>query len=413
MSKTILILVANPKNTSPLRLDQEVREISNGLERAQKRDEFTLKQKLAARPVDVRRAMLDYKPNIVHFCGHGSGEEGIAFEDENGEAKLVSTDAIAGLFELFADRVECVVLNACYSEAQASAIATHIPYVVGMRSTIGDVTAIEFAVAFYDALGAGESVEFAYRLACNAIQWAGLPEDVTPVLKTRQHPKPPVSVKLPWNQPIADKEMRELVEGVSSDIRKSAEEALLMFELAYDKDVLRHLDEPGLLAHFASKTEAGLSLFRSSENIELIRYLNEIAMRSDQHASIAKLRSLLPDALPIVINEFLLLQNCEHIWWGWRIQLELADIMMPYAEDIVIRAFATVLLEKSLDAEHSSLATGLIQRARKLITNSAEFDSWLKQVAGFTYGEFLQAYRDAHRRSVSENSTGRPTRACT
>lgn len=57
MTKTILVLAANPTNTPPLRLDQEVREIDNGLERAQKRDEFTLKQKLAARPVDVRRGM--------------------------------------------------------------------------------------------------------------------------------------------------------------------------------------------------------------------------------------------------------------------------------------------------------------------------------------------------------------------
>lgn len=184
MTKTILVLAANPKNTPPLRLDQEIREISNGLERSQKRDEFTLKQKLAARPVDVRRAMLDYKPDIVHFCGHGSGEEGIAFEDESGQAKLVSTDALSGFFELFADKVECVVLNACYSEAQAEAIAKHVPYTIGMKRAIGDAAAIEFATAFYDALGAGESFEFAFNLACNAIQWAGLPENLTPILKS-------------------------------------------------------------------------------------------------------------------------------------------------------------------------------------------------------------------------------------
>ena len=185
MAKTILVLAANPKDTPSLRLDQEIREIDNGLERAQKRDEFVLKQKLAARPIDVRRAMLDYKPNIVHFCGHGSGEEGIAFEDESGKANLVSADALAGFFELFADKVECLVLNACYSEVQAEAIAQHIPYVIGMNKAIGDSAAIEFAVAFYDALGAGESVRFAYRLACNAIQWANIPEHLTPVLKTK------------------------------------------------------------------------------------------------------------------------------------------------------------------------------------------------------------------------------------
>lgn len=183
MTKTILVLAANPKNTPPLRLDQEIREIDNGLQRAQKRDEFILKQKLAVRSIDVRRAMLDYKPNIVHFCGHGSGEEGIAFEDENGKAKLVSTDALAGFFELFANTVECVMLNSCYSEVQAEAIAAHIPYVIGMSKAVGDAAAIEFAIAFYDALGAGENIEFAYMLACNAIQWAGLSEHQTPTLK--------------------------------------------------------------------------------------------------------------------------------------------------------------------------------------------------------------------------------------
>ena len=84
MAKTILVLAANPKDTSRLRLEQEVREIDNGLQRARRRDEFILKQVLAARPVDVRRAMLNLRPSIVHFCGHGAGEDGIAFEDEIG-----------------------------------------------------------------------------------------------------------------------------------------------------------------------------------------------------------------------------------------------------------------------------------------------------------------------------------------
>jgi hypothetical protein len=107
-------------------LDEEVREISNGLQRAQRRDEFVLKQQWAVRPIDVRRAMLDCEPNIVHFCGHGEGEDGIAFEDDLGRTRLVRAEALAGLFELFADSVECVLLNACYSEVQARAIGRHI-----------------------------------------------------------------------------------------------------------------------------------------------------------------------------------------------------------------------------------------------------------------------------------------------
>jgi formylglycine-generating enzyme required for sulfatase activity len=186
MRKTILVLAANPKGTPPLRLDQEIREIDNGLQRARRRDEFVLKQVWAVRPVDVRRAMLDAKPNIVHFCGHGEGEEGIAFEDDMGNVKLVNAEALAEFFDLFADSVECVVLNACYSEVQAEAIAQYIDHVIGMKKGIGDTAAIEFAVAFYDALGAGKPIEFAYKLASNAIQWASVPDHLTPALKIRK-----------------------------------------------------------------------------------------------------------------------------------------------------------------------------------------------------------------------------------
>lgn len=130
---------------------------------------------------DVHRTLLDFKPQIVHFSGHGEGDDGLALENESGQIQFVNAEALAGLFDLFANKVECVVLNACYSEVQAEAIVKHISYVIGMNKA-----AIEFAVGFYDALGAGESVEFAYQLGCNAIRLAGIAEPLTPKLKKRQ-----------------------------------------------------------------------------------------------------------------------------------------------------------------------------------------------------------------------------------
>lgn len=206
--KTILVLAANPKGTSPLRLGEEVRSLQMGLERSRYRDRFVLEQRWAVTATDMRRALLDYQPQIVHFAGHGVGTEdsgndplsarkfsvvsdtntepeGLMFEDETGQPKLVSGEAIASLFALFKDQIECVVLNACYSETQAKAIAQHIPYVVGMKRAIGDRAAIEFAIGFYDAVLAGRSVEFAYNLGCSAIQMAGIPEQLTPVLVQR------------------------------------------------------------------------------------------------------------------------------------------------------------------------------------------------------------------------------------
>lgn len=177
----ILILSANPTNTNRLRLDEEVREIEEGLQRSRNRERFKVRSKWAVRLRDLRRSMLDYEPQIVHFSGHGE-VNGLALEDEFGNAVLVNPDALEGLFELFSDRVECVLLNACYSESQVKGISKHIQYVIGMRQEITDRAALEFAVGFYDALGAGKSIEEAFKFGRNAIQIYEIPEHLNPVL---------------------------------------------------------------------------------------------------------------------------------------------------------------------------------------------------------------------------------------
>ena len=183
--RKILILAANPKDTSALRLDEEVAEIYDGLERSRKRRHFDLRMRWAVNTDRLRRAMLNEKPQIVHFCGHGAKTEGLALEDAIGQTKLVSTDALARLFKFFSNQLECVLLNACYSEVQADAIVQHIDYVIGMSDSIPDKAAIKFAVGFYDALGAGESIENAYEMGCIAIQLEGVVGNSIPVLKKK------------------------------------------------------------------------------------------------------------------------------------------------------------------------------------------------------------------------------------
>ena len=203
--RTILFLAANPSNSTPLRLKEEAKEINEALNRPKQQEQFKLEEKWAVRPKDVQRAMLDFSPQIVHFSGHGIGTEtirdspevsrkivaeeensalleGLVFENDEGKAQLVSKEALAALFELFAQGIECVLLNACYSKVQAEAIAVHIPYVIGMNRAIGDKAARVFAVGFYDALRAGRDIKFAYQSACVSIHMEGIPEHLTPVL---------------------------------------------------------------------------------------------------------------------------------------------------------------------------------------------------------------------------------------
>jgi len=185
--KKILILAANPKTTPRLRLDEEVREIEEGLRRAKYRYQFDIHSRLAVRLRDIRRALLDYEPHIVHFTGHGK-EEGLLVEDEMGFSTTISSKALSQLFKLFANQVECVVLSSCYSEQQTGAINKHIRYVIGMRKEIMDKALIEFAVGFYDALAAGRTIEEAFDFGCNAIlaEFPDLPAHLIPVLKKKR-----------------------------------------------------------------------------------------------------------------------------------------------------------------------------------------------------------------------------------
>lgn len=81
--------------------------------------------------------------------------------------------------------MKVVVLNVCFSEPQAQAIARHIDCVIGTKQDIGDDTAIAFSVGFYQALAAGRSVEDAFQLGCAEIRMAGIPEHLIPVFIRR------------------------------------------------------------------------------------------------------------------------------------------------------------------------------------------------------------------------------------
>lgn len=200
--QSILLLAANPKKSVSLRLHEEERDIKECL-RLAGYGKVPINSTGATRPRDVQQAMLDFKPKIVHFSGHGAGKDGLVFEDRMGQGKLVSSEALADLFRLFSDCVECVVLNACYSRSQAEAISQHIDYVIGMSQAISDHAAIEFAVGFYKAVGSGKPIDFAYELGCNAIQLEGIPGHLTPVLYKKGKLVRPFDLEQVWQEVIS------------------------------------------------------------------------------------------------------------------------------------------------------------------------------------------------------------------
>ncbi len=124
----------------------------------------------------------------MHFSGHGAASGALYLENQMGESHPVEPATLSMLLEQFSSRVNCVVLNACYSKIQAEAIARHIKYVVGMSKAIDDRAAIAFSVGFYQALGAGRTIEDAYKLGCAQVRLQGLPDHLIPVLIKKTKP---------------------------------------------------------------------------------------------------------------------------------------------------------------------------------------------------------------------------------
>jgi hypothetical protein len=180
--KIILFLGANPTNTTQLRLGQEVKEIDLELRLGSKRDSFDLEQQWAVTADTLRRALVRFTPNYIHFSGHGE-MAGIVLEDNNGEAKLVPPDALADMISIFADNVECVILNACYSESQAKSIIQYVPYVIGMSAAVPDASAIKFAAGFYSGIAGGFDIEKSFKLGKASVAADGLEKDMILLLK--------------------------------------------------------------------------------------------------------------------------------------------------------------------------------------------------------------------------------------
>src|SRR3954453_16930945 len=181
----VLFLAANPAGTQPLKLDEEIRRITAKVRASEYRDSLELISRWAVRPDDLMQALLEVKPQVVHFSGHGSSTQELILLDEQGDPKPVSKAALASLFRTLKDNVRVVVLNACYSRPQAEALAETIDCTVGMNRPIGDEAAIVFAASFYRAVGFGRSVKEAFELGKAALLLEGIPEDQTPELLTR------------------------------------------------------------------------------------------------------------------------------------------------------------------------------------------------------------------------------------
>ena len=181
---SILFISADPTDLTRIRLGKEIREIQEKIQLSKFRDRIIFYQRMSARSEDISQSLLDINPTIVHFSGHGTSSGALCFEDNMGKTHPITSEALSALFQQFSKQLQCVILNACYSETQAKSIARHIPFVIGMNDAISDSASIAFSVGFYQSLGAGRSIREAYELGCIQIQLQGISGHLIPTLES-------------------------------------------------------------------------------------------------------------------------------------------------------------------------------------------------------------------------------------
>jgi serine/threonine protein kinase len=174
----ILFLAANPKDTDRLHLKKEFDCVKDSIRKSDQCSVFDIVMEDHVNAADLHRHLFNYKPRIVHFSGHGNLNGEPVFVDKNDLSAPVSQQALVDLFKTINqnDRlVQCMVLNACWSEELASRLAEFVPCVVGMTSAIADKSAIAFATGFYQAIGFGWNVQSAVDFGKDQIRLVQTP----------------------------------------------------------------------------------------------------------------------------------------------------------------------------------------------------------------------------------------------
>ena len=170
MPVRILLLAANPTQTSKLSLDEEAREIELKIRQAEFRDKFQFRTQWAVRPDDIIDLINSYNPHILHFSGHGPEKDGIILRDRNGAPKVLRGTGLKQLLTTVQNCVRLVAFNACFSSAQARLIADSVGFAIGTPRAISDDVAIYFAASFYRALAYGRSVRDSFQQGLVAIR---------------------------------------------------------------------------------------------------------------------------------------------------------------------------------------------------------------------------------------------------
>ena len=153
----VLLISADPKDTSPARSEQERRALVKAVREADYRHRVIVEHVHGCHGDDIHNSLNDHIPNILQFLGHGD-TAGLYFEGRDNEANPVFMRAFADVLQQY-ETIKLVILNTCNSQSEGQCIADAVGSCIGMEGTIRNSDAIAFSKEFYTAFGGGHDIK--------------------------------------------------------------------------------------------------------------------------------------------------------------------------------------------------------------------------------------------------------------
>ena len=143
---TVLFMAAAPDDKIYVNVVKEGTEIQQTLDG--QRDKFQFIHILGITKDHFLDDLERYRPNILHFSGHGTESSSLVFQDGD----ELSSEQLEKTFQSLPFKISVVFLNACYSKHQARSISKYVDYIIGMKKAVSDEAAIIFSSKFYKSL---------------------------------------------------------------------------------------------------------------------------------------------------------------------------------------------------------------------------------------------------------------------
>jgi hypothetical protein len=183
----VAFLLASPAGAGAINVGMDFREAEDAVRASAGRDKLELRAFPAAHVGTLLDALNEYRPDVVHFSGHG-GEEAVLFDgaDVRNVGGVALDFGVARKMLAATDSApKLLVLAACQTVSGADIFLDTVPIVIAMSHNISDWAAAYFSRRFYAALVSGQSILNAFNQAKAYLEAERLPDAVLPTLLNR------------------------------------------------------------------------------------------------------------------------------------------------------------------------------------------------------------------------------------